>query len=588
MIFKESHRSRYILAVVVLICAIALAYGDSIGNTFLHWDDDIYVWRNPYLGHFDATTIWWALTTFYTGNWHPLTLLSHALDVALFGLNPVPMRIETLVLHAINAIALLFLAIRLIDRWTVQHDRSRPTLTFAAAVICALIFAVHPLRVESVVWIAERKDVLYALFYLLAIHSWLTWTVRRTKRWYLATVGLFFLSCAAKPMAVTLPALLLVLDFFPLRRDQESRWYKLLVEKLPLFAISLLFAVLTLFAQKYWGAFLSSNQVGAIPRLLNADHSLILYITETIWPGTLLPHYVYPEYVMHFGVHAALELFVLISAAAAAAGLWYRGIRAPGAALMAYLVMLSPVLEIIQAGYQSSADRFTYLTTVPLYLAVIAAAIYAIPRIPRKLTITAAVIFMTWFGWVLQHTVKQTLIWRDDYTLWAYIVRHSPRDAIAQSNLGSSLLAQHQYAEALSHLRSALAIRPDYTAATANAGYALSMLGRFAEAAQEYQAVSKRHPKDIGVRMHLGIAQFNAHQYLDASHSFEAVLAMAPDNPNAHTYLAYALYMLGEYDKARIELNAVLAARPDERSAQRLDQLLRNQATKRPADSGSR
>lgn len=357
---RES-RLRLALAAGLLLLTVAV-YAPVRGFAFVDFDDGEYVVANPHVQRgLDGGSVAWAFSSFYAANWHPLTWLSHMLDVELFDGWAGGHHLTNLALHAANVI-LVFLLLESVafGPW--------------ASVAVAALFAVHPLRVESVAWIAERKDLLSALLWLLTIAAYGAWT-RRGGAWrYAGVVALFALALMAKPMAVTLPAVLVLADVWPLAR--LAAWRDLrprLVEKLPLFALSLASAVVTWEAQSAFGATMRADVLPGGERLANAALSIVLYLRDAVWPVGLAVFYPHPASaggrVSRPAALAAALALLAISAAALALGR-----RRPwvAAGWCAWLVLLAPVIGLLQVGSQARADRYTYLLLLPLFVVAVA------------------------------------------------------------------------------------------------------------------------------------------------------------------------------------------------------------------------
>ena len=297
---------KIIIIMLLLVSAVYFAYHDALNNDFQAWDTKAYVVDNVHIQAFTWENIQWMFTAFYKSNWHPLTWLSHATDYALFGLNPWGHHLVNLIIHSLNTILFFGLVIVLISFKSATGNISQlapiNNKTLLAAGIAALLFSIHPQHVESVVWIAERKDVLCLFFILLASLCYVFYNTAQTARWYLATLLSFVLALLAKPMAVTFPVILLLLDVYPLHRTRLTNsfatvsWYKLFIEKIPFFALTLFSIIITIVAQHQGGAIPTTEMLGIEIRFLNAFNSLIFYISKFLFPIGLSPYYPYPTY----------------------------------------------------------------------------------------------------------------------------------------------------------------------------------------------------------------------------------------------------------------------------------------------------
>src|SRR5438477_4674589 len=355
-----------VLGIAIFLFAITwVVFGQTVHHQFINYDDPLYVLDNA---HVRAGLTWhgiaWAFTHVHSQNWHPLTTISHMLDCSLFGLNPGAHHLVNVFWHSITALLLFILLQQITSRiWT--------------SAFVAAIFAIHPLRVESVAWIAERKDVLSGVFFMLTLLAYSRWTRKQTVGRYLAMSILFACGLMSKPMLITTPIILLLLDYWPLNRSQKSEvrsqkssnppWTKLVVEKVPLFVLSIGSCFATLWAQNFA---LGSTQFLPLPwRVTNALFSYFEYVRQMFWPVDLIPFYVHPE--------NRLEIWRLLTAAISLIALTAIVIvrRRQNPYLLVgwlwYLVMLIPVIGIVQVGLQGHADRYTYLPQIGLDIALV-------------------------------------------------------------------------------------------------------------------------------------------------------------------------------------------------------------------------
>jgi hypothetical protein len=378
--------SRYYLAIAVSLITFAVFLA-CLSNEFLSWDDGTYVFNNPNIRSFNLTFLRWAFSAFYASNWHPLTWISHALDYAAWGLNSWGHHLTNIVLHAVNTFILIFLVIRLLERAQGSTIRSDPSLILnqqaitITGVVTGLLFGLHPLHVESVTWVAERKDLIYALFYLLSVTMYVRYeeggtieklpeisTLRLFNIRHLPSLCFFMLALLGKPMAVTLPVVLLILDWYPLKKILSLKTFGIaLCEKLPFIALSIVSSILTILAQKSGMAFQLMNIVPLPTRLFVAAKSLMLYLWKVIFPFHLVPFYPYPEklspdlaqYLLVF--IPLIAITIICVALARKQKLWL-------SVWVYYVITLLPVLGIVQVGRQAMADRYMYLPSLGPFL----------------------------------------------------------------------------------------------------------------------------------------------------------------------------------------------------------------------------
>lgn len=544
----------------LLLCAglalLALAaFWPALGNGFVNYDDNLYVTDNPRV---QAGLGWgglvWAFTTGHSANWHPLTWLSHQLDCALYGLDPRGHHLTSVLLHLANAV-LFFL---LLERFT---GRAWP------AALAAALFALHPLRVESVAWVAERKDVLSALFWLLATQAYVSWTRRPGRARYAAVILLLGLGLMAKPMLVTLPFVLLLLDWWPLGRLDPARtgaWRRLgrlVLEKAPLFVLAAASALVTLLVQQAGGAVQSAGRFSFSARLSNALHAYTGYLAKTLWPADLAVYYPYPA-----GGPAASSLLHALLLLGLAAALLLRARRRPAPAVgwLWFLGTLVPVIGLVQVGGQAMADRYTYIPSLGLCIALVFGAA-DLPRPWRRLAAAACALALL-LPLVLL-TRRQAGHWRDSFSLFEHALAATEGNNLAHNNLGAALADQGRREEAIAHFRAALAIHPDYPSARLNLAKNLLELGRTVEAEQDYRAVLRLRPDDPTALLNLGALLGRQGRTAEARRLLEAALASRPECPEAHNNLGIVLAMEGDLAGAIRHFARAVDLKPDYRNA---------------------
>ncbi|MCS7033166.1 MAG: tetratricopeptide repeat protein [Phycisphaerae bacterium] len=540
------------LIMAVLAASVAALYTRTVNFEFVNYDDDQYVFENPHIrSGLTFPAIAWAFTSVYASNWHPLTWISHMLDVELFGLSPGGPHAVNLLLHAANA-CLLYEALRRLtgDRWPAA---------FAAA-----FFAVHPLRVESVAWVSERKDVLSGLFWMLTLVAYERYARRATAGGYLTVLGMFVLGLLSKPMVVTLPFVLLLLDYWPLRRFASERWARVVLEKAPLLALAMAGSVVTYYAQK---AGQTMPDEGAVPlemRLANAVISYCVYLRQTVWPVNLAVFYPHPS--TFIGVRPATGAIIgcisFLASVSVAAVVLVR--RAPWFAVgwAWYLGTLVPVIGLVQVGQQSHADRYTYLTVIGASIAAfwsVHAILRRFPgwRVPATLgglIVLTALAVLSW---------RQVGVWRDSETLMRHAIAVVPNNYLAYNNLGHELVRKGDRAGAEAAFREMLRINPNDVGAMNNIAVELSARGEFAEAESLYRRAMKVNPDFILSYVHLGNLYARRGQHSAARELYQQALARNPDSPEAHHNLAALLAESGDYPAALEHWRTALRLKPD-------------------------
>ena len=548
---------------MVAIC-IALAgitwtvFGQTLRHDFINYDDDLYVYENPKVV-FGLTrpAILWAFTHAHAGTWHPLTSLSHMLDCQVYGLNAGGHHFTNVLLHTL-AVVLLFLFLQQV---TGAPWRS----AFVAAV-----FAVHPLRVESVAWIAERKDVLSGVFFMLTLLAYARYVSgERSLRRYLSVAFFFALGLMAKPMLVTLPGVLLLLDYWPLCRSgshplgndanfaRRSTFSRLVAEKIPLFLLSFLSSLLTWWAQQ---AFMrSTSEIPLVLRAENAIVSYTRYLRQLLWPADLAPFYPHPQATLPMLlVIAAAALLVAISAAV----LFYarkRPYLITGWGW--YLIMLLPVIGLVQVGEQALADRYTYLPQIGIVLAITwtaADATAGIRRLQRSVAFTAVAVTVT-LAWCAFH---QTRYWRNSESLWLHTLAVTKNNDLAHNNLGGVWWRSGRVDDAIREYQAALKITPESPVARNNLGSAFLKQGKVAEAIQEFRRVLSRDPQSITGRFNLAGALLRSGRVTEAVAEYEKALAINPDFTQGHLALGHALMRAERLAEAIAQFKIALQLQP--------------------------
>ena len=525
-----------------LVCLTIAAYAPVRHHDFINLDDVQYVSGNPaVLAGLTWEGVTWAFTSGHAGNWHPLTWLSHMLDVELFGPGPGPQHITNLVLH----IASTLLLFGLLTSLTGARLRGA---------IVAALFAVHPLHVESVAWIAERKDVLCLALSLAALQAYVAYV--RAPRWSRAALVCVLMAAAlmAKPMAVTLPFVMLLLDVWPLGRFGRSA----VREKLPLFALAAASSVVTVLVQQQSGAVQSVVAFPLMRRVGTALMAYVVYIGKAVWPAALAPLYPYPDLSWIAVVGAALVLAALTALALRAASRW------PYAAVgwFWYLGTLVPVIGLIQVGSQPYADRYTYLPLIGMSVAVVWGLADALGRSWAGRTALAVVASLAVVGCALL-TRAQVAHWRDAVTLWRHTVAVTEGNYRAHTNLGQALTAAGRSAEALPAFETAIRLRPDFAEARNYHGVALMDRGDVERAAVEFGHAVRLLPRFVEARNNLGLALAQMGRLPEAVTEFKEAIRLSPAFAPAHTNLGIALAQLGRLDEAAVAFREAARLQPD-------------------------
>jgi len=513
-----------------------VVFGQLLQYDFINYDDPRYVYENTNITNgLTVGGIAWAFTHIHSMNWHPLTTISHMLDCQLYGLKPGAHHFTNVLLHSIVAILLLLV---------LQRMTGGPSGTGSIwrSAFVAAVFAIHPLRVESVAWIAERKDVLSGVFFMLTLLTYFRYVRVRSIGHYLTVLLMFALGLMCKPMLVTLPFVLLVLDYWPLKRvrsqnselGSQRNLLALVVEKLPLVALSVVSSVVTFAAQR--GAVGWTEQLPVLARINNAVVTYAAYMWQMLWPVKLAVFYPHPESRLPlWEIILCLLLLIGITAAAVVlrksrpyfitGWLWYLG-------------MLVPVIGLVQVGWQGRADRYTYLPQIGLYIAITwgIADVTAAWRWQREILTAGTAIVVGLLSW---RASVQASYWRDSETLFTHALAVTSNNDVAENNLGIVFLQKGNLDEAISLLQAAVDLRPENSPAHENLAKALLQKGQVTDALVHYRRLLELQPDNIEVHNIVGTVLIQQGQAREAVEEWQKVLAIQPDNGNAMSNLAW-------------------------------------------------
>ena len=537
----------------LLLCLLTLAvYRPVLDSGFVNYDDNVYVTSNLHVQQgLTREGFLWAWQASVSANWHPLTLLSHMLDVELYGLNPRGHHLTNLLLHLAN-VCLLFAVLR------------RMTGAVWRSALVAALFAIHPTHVESVAWISERKDVLSGLFFLLTLRAWHAYARQRSLGRYLLAALTFSLGLLSKPMLVTLPCVLLLIDVWPLGRlpldglSPRGVWRglrPLLVEKIPFFVLAAVSSAITVYVQQ--GPIASLQAVPLGPRLANALVSYAAYLGHTFWPRHLAVFYPFRRAVPLWQPVMAAALLVALTVLALT-----RFRRAPWLAVgwLWFVGMLVPVIGLVQVGRQAMADRYTYLPSIGLYLAVVW-GIAGLARSERARPVLAAASLLVVAALaVTAHAQART--WKDSETLFRHALAVTEGNYLAHLNLGFDLARRGDLAEAERHFREALRPQPNLVEGHAGLGINLRRQGRPREALPHLQRAVAMRPRDVRHRVSLASVLADLGRKDEAIAQLRTALNLSPRFADAHEGLAALLQEQGRTDEALQHYLATLEEDP--------------------------
>ena len=545
-----SERSQIALCAALIAALTVIAFSGSLDNGFVNWDDGLYVTANPLIQDLSWDNLKEILSTFYRDDYRLITvLLSYTLEYRLFGLDPFIYHLDNLVIHVLNTLLVFYLVLKLSGRVSV-------------ALATGLLFGVHPVHVEAVAWVSERKGLLSAFFFLGAVILYIFHKERPRRLFYYLSLAAFLLSLLSKLVAVTLPVVLLLVDYLSCRTFTR----KTLMEKVPFFVLSGVFAVDTVFMYKTMGQLGSIEPLSAVEVLLLSCRSLAAYLAATVLPVNLSAIYPYPAEISISS--PGFFLPPLILAALAAAVLYsMKYTRAVVFGALFFLITLSPVLKVVPfaSGGSTMADRYMYIPSVGLlFLAGLAfhelyaqaGALGRATRLAAAAGLGAAVaagIFLTY---------QRGEVWKDSETLWQSVIELHPESSFARYNLANAYAKLGRFEEAAEEYRLAIALDPDFKDSHFNLANAYAKLGRLEEAAEEYRAAIALDPSDRDGHFNLAGVYAKLARFEEAAEEYRLSIALDPGFEDAHFNLGNLLAKLGRFDQAVEEYEKALALNP--------------------------
>lgn len=548
---------------LILVMATLCVYWQTKNFSYINYDDPEYVFANVQVQQgLTIENIKWAFTTTSFSNWHPLTWISHMIDVQLYGNSPGQHHLTNVLLHIINTLLLFYLFRKM-------------TGNILPSALLAGLFALHPLHIQSVAWISERKDLLCAQFFFLSIFSYLKYLNKGTLSDYVLTLFLFSLGLMTKPMIVTLPLVLFLLDYWPLRRLGFSTTHqtcclpaisippreisRIILEKIPFLGLSFLSAAMTFHAQEAGGSVATLNQLSLLARMENAIVSYLLYIQKMVWPYHL--SIIYP----HPGTHPTWLILsaVLIFSALTACALFFAKKR-PFLIIgwLWFLSMLIPVIGIIQVGLQSMADRYTYLPMVGLFLAF-SWGLYHFPLFRKNRSLYFSITGICILSLLSVLTWQELQYWQNGVRLFSRAVAITKNNFVAHNNLGYELVQNFQFEKAKKEFEIALQIDPTFFIAHLNLGRSLIEEGNIPEGIEHYRTAVKIKPDYADAHYNLGNTLLRIGNNHEAAAHYIQALRINPSLLEAYNNLGAILVSDGKFDQAIILFQKAIALNPN-------------------------
>lgn len=559
----RSDRSTELLWIAgALIVAVLLVYLQTASFSFTRYDDNYFVTDNPVVQQgLSLQNLLWSFTTVQDGTWQPITWLSHMLDCQLFGLNAAGHHLANVAYHLIGSLLLFRLLYRL-------------TRTLYSSAMVAALFALHPLHVESVAWVSERRDVLSTVWWILTMSTYAAWVEKRGTARYLLMIACFAVGLMSKPMLVSLPLVLLLLDIWPLKRISvlgsdgyraiKKTFLALLIEKIPLLIMAVAMSFMAMIAEGKQGTLGTISQYPLLFRIENALVSYVKYLLLTIWPVGLIPHYPYPaDYPMWEVVVAAVVLLVIsIYCLRHLADRPYLGVG-----WFWFLVVMFPVIGLVQQGSGfAMADRYTYVPLIGVFIMLVFGVAEAARKFswPRLVLFTVSGLLLTVCG-VLSFI--QTSYWRDTQTLFSYTLVESPGNHVALQQLGVEYREKGELDKAYAVLAEDVRLNPENVDALANFGQLLDRMGRIEEAIAYHRKAIILAPDHSELHLNLGQLLARKGDLLGARASSIRALELQPDSIPARFNLGYVYYLEKNYDLAAEQFSQVLRVEPQSSDA---------------------
>lgn len=573
------------LAALVVASLTLIVYLPALNNKFVNWDDIGYVTGNQNIQSVDSEFFKW-IFSFNAGNWHPLTWVSHALDYSIWGLNPLGHHLTSIVLHSANVFLLCILFIYLVlNTQQPQSFQAKERImkkALIAGAAASLLFGIIPVHVESVAWVSERKDVLSTFFFLTALISYTRYCTEQhinKPLYYASTLISFILALMSKPMVITLPVILVLLDIYPFRRINIKKalaaQYRVFVEKIPFFLLSLASGVVTVMAQQAGGAIATIEEYPFSGRLIIALRAILLYLAKTIVPAGLSPVYPYQKkvsYIPYLSFEFLGPLFAVLLISFFCIYAWKKGWKSFLTAWAFYIATLLPVLGLIKVGNQAAAERYTYIPSMgPLFLIGLGLALLSdkIENNRQAFSRNKAAVFLPlilFFIFMGGMTIKQTGVWKDSTTLWTAAIRKFPTLPFAYTQRGTAFMFANKYSEALEDFNHSIKLNDNDAAVYINRAFIYKENRNYQNALSDLNRAIQIDPKMTDSYYNRAVVYIKIEEYSKALEDLAVFFNLTQgkdiDLTKAYYSRAFVYIRLGDYNKAIADLNSFIEKAP--------------------------
>ncbi len=535
-----------VLPALLIAVLTFIAYLSALGNGFTNWDDQVYVYQNPLLKDLSLQGLKALMAMNLGGNHHPLTMLSLALNYSISGLAPYSYHLFNVILHVVNSL-LVFYFIYILTG-----------LKMEVAFVCGLLFGIHPMHVESVAWVSARKDVLYTMFFVGGLITYIFYIKSMKMKWLLITGLLFILSLLSKPAAIIFPLVLLLVDYF-LERKIKAR---AILEKIPFLIFSVFFGILTLVTQFSVGAISDKPVFTVFQKMLFGSYSTLMYLIEAVVPYKLSAYHPYP-YLNEMPVIFYMAPLIILAIIAMVV-IFFRRNRMIVFGLLFFVVNLLLILQFVSVGNAIMADRYTYVPYIGLFF-ILGSGLSYVLRSRREnvkkygaIAMTVFLLFSAVFSYA---TYNRNKVWKGSESLWGDVSEKYPWHTLGWYNRGQYLSSAQQYEKAISDYSNALALKPNYYEALYNRAQAYRLTGKSEMAIEDYKRAMTVKPTEVNPQKNIGLAYFNLKKYDMALIEYNKAVKNFPDNydlwygkGNSYYYLKDYRSAIENYTKA-IELN---------------------------------